>query len=441
MSTDGRYVTGRRHAAQTGPIDALLPQGARRRATLGFILVTVALDMLAMAIVIPVLPSLILEFVGGDTARAAGWFGLFGTAWALMQFFCAPVQGALSDRFGRRPVILLSNLGLGLDYILMALAPTLGVLLLGRILSGATAASMSTTGAYIADVMPPDRRAAGFGMINVAVGLGLVLGPALGGVLGALDPRLPFWVAAGLSLLNGAYGLAILPESLPHADRARFTWRRANPIGALGLLRADPVLVGLGAVNFLGALAQQALPAVFVLYTGYRYNWDERTVGMALAGLGICFAIVGSALVQPVVRRLGERRTMLAGLAAGACGFAIFALAPTGGVLKLGIPVMAFWSLGSAAAQGLMSRRVAASEQGRLQSAGSSLAGVAGLLGPGLFTGIFALSIAGFHGLVLPAAPFLAAMLAMVGAAVLAAWVTPRNAAAGSDGSIHNASN
>jgi DHA1 family tetracycline resistance protein-like MFS transporter len=438
VSTDGRYVTGRRRAAEGGPIKAFLPHGARHRAALGFILVTVALDMLATAIVIPFLPNLILEFVGGDTVRAAGWFGLFGTVWALMQFLCAPLQGALSDRFGRRPVILLSNFGLGLDYILMALAPTLGVLLLGRIVSGAAAASVSTTGAYIADVLPPDRRAAGFGMINVAVGLGLVLGPALGGVLGGLDPRLPFWVAAGLSLLNGAYGLAILPESLPRANRARFSWRRANPIGALGVLRADPVLVGLGAVNFLGALAQQALPAVFVLYTGYRYGWDARTVGMALAFLGICF-IVGSALVQPVVRRLGERRAMLAGLAAGACGFAIFALAPTGHILELGIPVMAFWSLGSAVTQGLMSRRVAASEQGRLQSAGSSLTGVAGLLGPGLFTGIFAVSIAGFHGLIVPAAPFLAAMLSMVGAAVLAAWVTAPHREAGSDCSIDKA--
>lgn len=416
-----------------GRLQAFLPKGARHRATLGFILVTVALDMLAMAIVIPVLPNLILGFLGGNTARAARWFGLFGTVWASMQLLCAPVLGALSDRFGRRPVILLSNFGLGLDYIVMALAPTLGLLLLGRIVSGATAASTSAAGAYIADVLPADRRSAGFGMINVAVGLGLILGPAIGGVLGALDPRLPFWMAASLSLLNGVYGLAILPESLPHTRRARFSWHQANPIGALGLLRADPVLAGLGAVSFLAALAQQALPAVFVLYTGYRYGWNERTVGLALAGLGICFAIVGSGLVQPAVRYLGERRAMLVGLVAGSCGFAIFALAPTGRILELGIPVMAFWSLGSSVTLGLMSRRVSGSEQGRLQSAGNSLTGVAGLLGPGLFTSIFAASISGVQQLRVPAAPFLMAMLFLLGAAILAARATVPHQEAGSN--------
>jgi DHA1 family tetracycline resistance protein-like MFS transporter len=411
------------------------PEGARHRAALGFILVTVALDMLAMAIVIPVLPNLVLGFAGGDRARAAGWFGVFGTLWALMQFFCAPVQGALSDRFGRRPIILLSNFGLGLDYLVMALAPTLGVLLLGRILSGATAASMSTTAAYVADVLPAERRASGFGMINVAVGLGLVFGPGLGGVLGALDPRLPFWVAACLSLLNGAYGFAILPESLPRESRARFTWRRANPIGALQWLRSDPVLVGLGAVNFLGFLAQQALPAVFMLYTGYRYGWDTRTVGLGLAGLGVCFAVVGSGLVQPVTRCLGERRTILTGLTAGACGFAIFALAPTDRILALGMPVMAFWTLGSAVTQGLMSRRVAVSQQGLLQGAASSLMAVAGLLGPGLFTAIFAVSIAGCRDTKQSGVAFLIAALLLLGAAVLAARVTARDCEAGPAGS------
>lgn len=402
------------------PCDTAAPQ----RAALGFILVTVGLDMLAMAIVIPVLPKLVLAFLNGDTARAAGWFGLFGTIWAFMQFICAPVQGALSDRFGRRPIILLSNFGLALSYLLLALAPNLYVLLVSRLISGATAASMSVGGAYIADVMPPGRRSIGFGKINVAIGIGLVLGPAMGGMLGAHDPRLPFWVAAGLSLLNTAYGFVVLPESLPGGARSRFEWRRANPVGALTLLWRDTVLRRLGTISFLGSLAQQALPAVFVLYAGYRYGWDERAVGLALAGLGICFALVGGGLIRPIVRYAGESCTLLLGLAAGALGFAIFALAPTGRALAAGIPVMALWSLATAATQALMSRRVAPCDQGLLQGAGSSVVGIAGLLGPALFTGIFAFAIAGRHSVSLPGAPFLAAMLLLLVAAVVALHMT-----------------
>ncbi|MGA9867405.1 MAG: MFS transporter, partial [Acetobacteraceae bacterium] len=267
-------------------------------AAIAFILVTVTLDMLALAIIIPVLPELVLGFLGNDTARAARVFGVFGTAWALMQFLFSPVQGALSDRFGRRPVILLSNFGLGLDYVLMALAPGIGLLFVGRVISGISAASISTAGAYIADVSAPEKRAAGFGLISVAFGIGFVLGPALGGVLGQMSPRLPFWVAAALSLANGMYGLLVLPESLPPDRRVGFAWRRANPIGALRLLLAYPGLLGLAVISFLYSLAHQALPAVFVLYGYYRYGWSERVVGFTLAGVGVCSALVGGLLVR-----------------------------------------------------------------------------------------------------------------------------------------------
>jgi DHA1 family tetracycline resistance protein-like MFS transporter len=396
----------------------------RPQAALTFVLVTVVLDMLALAVVIPVLPKLVLSFMQGNTARAAEVFGVFGTVWALMQFVCSPLLGALSDRFGRRPVILLSNFGLGLDYILMALAPSIGLLFVGRVISGITAASISTAGAYIADVSPPERRAAGFGLINVAFGVGFVLGPALGGLLGNVDPRLPFWVAAGLSLLNGTYGLFVLPESLPLERRARFSWRRANPAGALRLLRSHAELLGLAAVNFCGFLAHQSLPAVFVLYGGYRYGWDERTVGLTLAGVGACSAVVGGLLVQPVVRRFGERRALWVGLLFGAIGFAIFGLAPTAELFWVGVPVMALWGLASPAAQGLMTRHVAPGEQGQLQGAGASLMGMAGLLGPGLFTVIFAYSISPARAWHLPGAPFLLAALLLVGAMLLALRVT-----------------
>src|SRR3984885_8898430 len=249
-----------------------------RRAALAFIFITVFLDMLALGVIVPVLPKLIEDFMHGNTARAAEYVGLFATVWAAMQFLFSPVLGALSDRFGRRPVILLSNFGLGLDYIVMALAPNVGWLFIGRVISGITAASFSTASAYIADVAPPDKRAGGYGMISAAFGLGFVLGPAMGGVLGNIDPRLPFWVAAGFSFLNFGYGLLVLPESLSPERRERFSWRRANPMGSLKLLRSNRELFGLAIVNFLGNTAHEALPTTFVLYAMYRYGWNERTI-------------------------------------------------------------------------------------------------------------------------------------------------------------------
>jgi len=395
------------------------PVAGPRRAALAFIFVTVLLDMLGIGLMIPVLPKLVVAFKGGDTAAAAEVFGLFGTAWALMQFVFSPVQGALSDRFGRRAVILISNLGLGLDYILMALAPNLGWLFVGRVISGITAASVSTSFAYIADVTPAEKRAASFGMIGMAFGVGFVLGPAVGGLLGSISLRLPFWGSAGLSLLNFCYGLLILPESLPAERRAGFVWKRANPIGSLLLLRGYPQLFGLAAVNFLHGLAHVALPSTFVLYAGYRYGWDERTVGLTLAGVGVCSAIVQGGVVRPLVKRLGERSTMLIGLACGGAGFAIYGLAPTGLVFCLGVPVMSLWGLANPAVQALMTRRVGPTEQGQLQGALGSLQGVAGLIGPGLFTLTFAHFIAPGQSWQLPGAPFmLAALLLFAGALV-----------------------
>jgi DHA1 family tetracycline resistance protein-like MFS transporter len=408
-----------------------LPSRAPRRAALIFIFITVLLDMLAIGLVVPVLPNLVLAFRQGDTVSAAEIFGVFGTAWALMQFFFSPVLGALSDRFGRRPVILLSNLGLGLDYILMALAPTLGWLFVGRVISGMTAASISTAFAYIADVTPGEKRAAAFGMVGVAFGLGFVLGPAAGGLLGAVDLRLPFWVAAALSLLNFFYGLLVLPESLPADRRSPFAWRRANPIGSLVLLRSYPELLGLSSVNFLHYLAHAVLPSVFVLYAGYRYGWTERDVGLALAGVGIFSAIVQGGLIKPIVAWAGERNALLIGLACGALGFAIYGVAPTGAIFCLGVPVMALWGLTGPAVQALMSQRVGPTEQGQLQGAQSSLQGVANLIGPGLFTATFALAIAPQHRWEAPGTPFvLAALMLMIAMVVGARAAKPPKAGA-----------
>jgi DHA1 family tetracycline resistance protein-like MFS transporter len=239
-----------------------------------FVFATVFLDMLGLGIIAPVLPELVLTFTGGDGAHAAAIFGLFGTVFALMQFVCSPLLGVLSDRFGRRPVIVLSNLGLGLDYVLMALAPTVSWLFAGRVIAGITSASMTTASAYVADVAPPEQRAAGFGVIGAAFGLGFIAGPAIGGLLGGVNPRMPFWFAAVLSLANALYGFAILPESLRREQRRAIVWRRANPFGALKLLRSHGELLGLATVAFLSTLAGVVLPSIYVLYVGYRYGWD-----------------------------------------------------------------------------------------------------------------------------------------------------------------------
>ncbi|MEY2854878.1 MAG: hypothetical protein RL030_2010, partial [Pseudomonadota bacterium] len=231
-----------------------------------FVFITVALDMMAVGITAPVLPKLIIGFRAGDVASAATWVGIFATLWAAMQFVFAPIIGSLSDRFGRRPVILLSNLGLGLDYLLMAVAPTLSWLFVGRIISGITSASYPTAGAYIADVTPPAERAGKFGMLGAAFGLGFILGPAVGGLLGGIDLRLPFWVAAGLSLANATYGYFILPESLPREKRRPFHLRNAHVASSLRLLRSHRELLGMAAALFIMSLAHESLPNTFVLY-------------------------------------------------------------------------------------------------------------------------------------------------------------------------------
>jgi DHA1 family tetracycline resistance protein-like MFS transporter len=388
-----------------------------------FIFVTILLDMFALGLIMPVLPKLVESFVDNDTANAARIFGLFGTAWALMQFFFSPILGALSDRFGRRPVVLLSNLGLALDYVLMALAPSLIWLFVGRVISGITSASVSTAFAYMADVTPPERRAAVFGKVGVAFGAGFILGPALGGLLGGMDPRLPFWVAAGLSFANTLYGLLILPESLPKNRRAPFRWRSANPIGALKLLRSNRVLAGLSVVTFIAQVAHVVLPSTFVLYATYRYGWNEKTVGLTLAMVGICAMAVQGAAIGPIVKRFGERRALLLGLGCGAVGFLIFGAAPSGPVLWIGIPVMALWGIAGAATQGLMTQLVAPDQQGALQGATTSVQSVSQLVGPLLFTLTFAYFIDGHAPVKLPGAPFLLASILLLLALVIAARV------------------
>lgn len=395
-----------------------------RPAAVRFIFLTVVMDVIAMGIIIPVLPALIRSFVSGDTVKAAYWYGLFGTVWALMQFFSSPIIGMLSDRFGRRPVILLANFGLGLDYIVMAFAPTLGWLFAGRVISGITGASWTTAGAYIADVTKPEERAKAYGMIGAAWGLGFVLGPALGGVLGGMDLRYPFIFSAAITLLNATYGIFVLPESLPPERRTPFLWSKANPIGSLTLLRRHHELFGLAIVCAIYFLAHQAFPSVFVLYAGYRYNWDARAVGLLLALVGVCTAIVQALVVQRVVKKIGEPKAAIVGLGSGSASFLIWALAPVGWMGALAVPFGSLMGLFGPSAQALMSKHVSPQEQGQLQGAFASIMGITGLAGPTIFTTVFAKFIDP-DGPQVPGAPFfLAAGLALL--SLVIAWRVTR---------------
>ncbi|KQZ59253.1 MULTISPECIES: TCR/Tet family MFS transporter [unclassified Lysobacter] len=393
-----------------------------RRAALVFIFVTVLIDVLSFGLIIPVLPGLIKKFAGGDTEHAAYWIAVFGTLFAFIQFVCAPIQGSLSDRYGRRPVILLSCLGLGLDFIFMALANTLPWLLVGRVISGITSASFSTANAYIADVTQPEERAKSYGMIGAAFGLGFIIGPVIGGQLGHYDMRLPFWFAAGLALLNFCYGLFVLPESLPPERRsARFDWSHANPVGSLMLLKRYPQVFGLAAVVFIANLAHYVYPSVFVLFADYRYHWKEQEVGFVLGVVGVLSVIVNVVLIGRAVKAFGERRTLLLGLGCGAIGFMIYGFAGSGWMFLVGLPISALWAMAAPATQALITRQVGADVQGRIQGALMSLISLAGIIGPTLFAGSFGYFIGKATPVHLPGVPwFIASSLLVLG--VLIAW-------------------
>jgi DHA1 family tetracycline resistance protein-like MFS transporter len=368
-----------------------------RRAALAFIFFTVLLDILSFGLIIPVLPHLLKSFAGGNTpaaiAQATLWHGLFATAFMTMQFFFSPVQGALSDHFGRRPIILLSNLGLGVDFLIMALAGSLPLLFIGRVLSGITSASFSTANAYVADVTPPEGRAAAFGKIGMAFGLGFTLSPVFGAWLGEVDLRLPFFIAAGLSLANFCYGFFVLPESLPKDRRAPFSWKKANPLASLQLLRRHPELFGLASVAFLMGLAHLVYPTTFVLYADYRFGWDEnhmRMIGLTLLFVGVLSIIVQGGLVKRIVALLGERRAVLFGLGCGAVGFLLYGLAPSPAWFWAAMPITALWGVAGPSSQAIMTRHVEPTEQGKLQGALGALNSIAGILAPVAFTQTFA---------------------------------------------------
>ena len=403
-------------------MNAAPQSSSKRNAALIFIFVTVLIDVLSFGVIIPVLPHLVQDFVGGSISEAAIWVGIFGMVFAGVQFVSSPIQGALSDRFGRRPVILLSCLGLGLDFIFMALANSLPWLMIGRIISGIASASFTTANAYIADITPPERRAKAFGMIGAAFGLGFIVGPLIGGFLGEVSLRLPFWFAAALALLNFLYGWFVLPESLAPEKRAkRFDWSHANPFGSMLLLKSYPQVFGLAAVVLLANLAHYIYPSVFVLFADYRYQWGPREVAWVLAVVGVCSVIVQGGLIGPLVKRMGERRALLFALACGVIGFVIYGFASVGWMFLVGIPISALWGMAGPATQALITRQVGADVQGRIQGALMSLVSLAGVFGPMLFAGTFALFIGQRAPMQLPGAPWLLAGGLLFGA-LLVAW-------------------
>jgi DHA1 family tetracycline resistance protein-like MFS transporter len=376
-----------------------------RPAAVIFILVTVTLDILAMGLIIPVLPKLILDFLGGRMTSAADWNGWFALVFALMQFFFSPLLGVLSDQFGRRPVILLSNLGLGLDYVVMALAPTIGWLFLGRVISGITTSSIPTAMAYITDVTPKEKRAAAFGMIGIAFGIGFAFGPAIGGLLSHFSPRLAFWVAAGLSLANWLWGYLFVPESLAQDRRKHFALSRANPVGSLTLLRSHHELWRLATIQFLAYIAHNVF-SVWALYAIFRYNWDQLTIGISLMVVGICTAIISGGLTGRMVKRFGEKRTLYIGQFFGSAGMFVAGLARSGAMLLASIPIISLWNISMPAAQSMMTHRVNEREQGELQGAIQSMRSITFIIGPVLFSQVFSWFIDPKHAIHLPGAPY-----------------------------------
>jgi MFS transporter, DHA1 family, tetracycline resistance protein len=399
-----------------------------RQASVVFVLITLFIDVLGMGLVIPILPRLVQSLLGGSIGQASLVFGLLVSIYAVMQFFCAPILGALSDRFGRRPVILMALTGLGFDYILLSVAPSIWWLVLGRVVAGVFGATFTPVGAYIADVSPPEKRAANFGLIGIAFGLGFIAGPALGGLLGETNLRLPFMVCAGLTFLNFLFGLLVMPESLRAENRRALNWAQMNPVGAVRAVWRYRAVATLIPVYLATSVAQQGLQTVWVPYTTYRYGWDVSQVGASLAVVGLLFAFSQGALVRPMVGRFGEVRTLMVALVLAAVGMFLFGMASQGWMMY---SVTALYCLGlgllQPAVQGLMSRSVPPNEQGLLQGAMSSVMTGTAVIGPPLANGLFALSIAPQMPVSVPGTPFFVGCLLCLVGLLLARRILPHS--------------
>lgn len=404
-----------------------------RRASLAFILITVFLDVLGIGLVIPVFPELVTEMAGGDVSNGSRVYGLFIAAYATMQFLFAPLLGALSDRFGRRPVLLVSLFGAGLDYLLLAIAPNLAWLFVARLIAGVTAANITVANAYIADVTAPADRARNFGLLGAMFGLGFVIAPAVGGLLGDIGLRVPFYAAAAVVLANWLYGFFVLPESLTREKRRAFEWRRADPLRAVLALRRFRGVIDLAGVLFAANLANVALQSVWVLYTGYRFGWGPLANGLSLTVVGVLSVVMQAVVLRPVLARLGEWRTLALGLAAGVVSMVLYGLASEPWMLIATMAVGAFGGLAGPAAQGLVSRAVSDQEQGSAQGAIASLGSLTAIVSPLVATFVFSWATRGEAGWTLPGAPFFLAA-ALFGVALALARRAARRAAGGPGG-------
>lgn len=383
---------------------------------MAFILVTILLDTLGAGIVIPIMPQLVASFVPGDLSTAAVYYGYFVAVFSAMQFLFAPTLGALSDQFGRRPILLLSLFGAGVNYLLMATAPTLGLLFLGRIVAGISAANISAANAYIADISPSGQRARNFGLVGAAFGIGFIVGPLVGGLFGAYGLRVPFFVAAALTLGNALYGLFVLPESLAKQNRRRYHLRQSNPFMSLGFLGRYPVVLRLVATLVCFYLAQQALYTTWVLYTTYRFEWDSWQQGISLGFFGGVTALVQAGLLPILLPRLGERRAIVAGLLSSAVGYVLYGLATEGWMMYAIIAGTGLTFMVQPAVQGFITNVVSAGEQGRVQGAIASLLSLTAIFGPILATSLFGYFTAPERAVSVPGAPFfLGALLMLLG--------------------------
>ncbi|MBC6610061.1 TCR/Tet family MFS transporter [Hymenobacter sp. BT507] len=391
------------------------------KAALGFIFITLLLDVIGFGIIIPVLPKLIEQLTGEGLSEAARYGGLLGFAFAGMQFLFSPVLGNLSDQYGRRPVLLTALFGFGLDYLFLAFAPSIAWLFVGRIIAGITGASFTTAGAYIADISPPEKRAENFGLIGAAFGMGFIIGPVVGGLLGQFGPRVPFLAAAGLTLLNWLYGYFVLPESLPEESRRPFDWQRANPVGSLRQLGRYPVILGMVASLVLIYLASHATQSTWSYFTMYRFGWDEKWVGYSLGVIGALTGLVQGVLIRYINPRLGPTRSVVLGLSLYAVGLLLFAFAGQGWQMFVFLVPYCLGGIAGPALQGIMSGQVPANEQGELQGALTSLVSVTAIIGPPLMTGLFSYFTSPKAPIHFPGAAFLTAAVLAVLSGLLAA--------------------
>ncbi|HEV8598137.1 MAG TPA: TCR/Tet family MFS transporter [Gemmatimonadales bacterium] len=389
----------------------MTPPARPGRQAIAFVAITLLLDTIGFGLIIPVLPALLVNVTGASVSRAAIYGGWLSFLYAAMQFLWAPVLGNLSDRFGRRPVLLFAVGALGVDYVIMGLAPTLGWLLVGRAISGMAGASFTPAYAYVADISPAERRSQNFGVVSAMFGLGFIIGPALGGFLGGLGPRAPFFAAATLSLLNFCYGVFVLPESLPPERRRAFEWRRANPFGAFRQMRKHPVVLGLLGALFLWMVGNQVFPSTWSFYTKLRFGWSEAMIGASLALVGVIMVTSQMTILRFLVPRLGERKVALLGITIAAIGYAGFASATAGWMMFAWLATWFFGAIVFPVTNALMSHRIAPDAQGELQGAVAGLASLAAIAGPLLMTQLFGRFTAPTAPVRIPGAAFLAASL------------------------------